>query len=35
MLPSDRLLQFPGAKKGLMPAEPRGERQQGGLKPGN
>ena len=35
MLPTDSLLQFPGAKKGLMPAEPRGEGHQGGMKPGN
>ena len=35
MLPPDSLVQFPGAKKGLMPAEPLGEGHQGGLKPGN
>ncbi len=35
MLPPDSLLQFPGAKKGLMPAEPLGEGQQGGMKPCN
>ena len=28
MLPPDRLLQFPGAKKGLMPAQARGEGQE-------
>ena len=33
MLPPDSLLQFPGAKKRLMPTEPFGEGQQGGLKP--
>jgi hypothetical protein len=32
MLPPDRLVQFLGTKKGLMPAEPHGERQQGRLK---
>ena len=35
MLPPDSLLQFPGTKKGLMPAEPLSEGHQGGMKPCN
>ena len=33
MLPPDSLLQFPGTKKGLMPAEPISAGHQGGMKP--
>src|ERR671939_652276 len=33
MLPTDSLLQFLRAKKGLMPAQAHGAGQQGGLKP--
>jgi hypothetical protein len=32
MLPPDSLLQFPGAKKGLMPAEPLSKGHKGGMK---
>ena len=35
MLPTDSLLQFPGAKKGLMSAEALGAGHQGGMKPCN